>query len=325
MKILFFGSSDYCLPILETLYKNFHLAGVITKSYQTQTCATTHHIPAFTPTHKTELLNLDKKLRDLEPDIAIVADYGLIIPRDIFTIPKMSTLNIHFSKLPKLRGASPVQFTLLLGEKSAWTTVIIMDETMDTGDIIWQKKYPLSEKETTGSLYKKLFNNVASELPDIIYQYAAGKLKPQKQNHQEATYTRILTREDGFIPTSVLNAAIKGESIDDKDIVTHWSLIQLLSPPITMKQFSNVAIFIERAVRAFSPWPGLWTTVHIPALKQLKRLKILKAHLEPTASQGETLRGYHDQLLILDIVQLEGKNPVSWRQFVEGHPHFSFT
>ena len=149
MKILFFGSSDYCFPILETLYKNFHLAGVITKSYQTQTCATTHHIPTFTPTHKTELLNLDKKLRDLEPDIAIVADYGFIIPAEIFTIPKKKTLNIHFSKLPKLRGASPVQFTLLLGEKSAWTTVIIMDETLDTGDIIWQKEMMKLQKNET--------------------------------------------------------------------------------------------------------------------------------------------------------------------------------
>lgn len=320
MKVLFFGSSDYCLPILETLHTHFTLVGVVTKpSFPSESFAVSHKIPVFTPGNKAELRTLQNEFIQLQPDIAVVADYGLIIPRDIFTIPKMSTLNIHFSKLPRLRGATPVQFTLLRGGKSAWISVIIMDEAMDTGDIIWQREYPLSGNETTGSLYKKLFNNVASELPDIIYQYAANKLKPQKQNHTEATYTKILTRDDGFIPAPLLRKAIEGEQLTEEQM-KQWGLSKYIPAQLCIV---HCAFCIECAVRALSPWPGVWTEIAFREISPIhkKRLKILKAHLEPPASQGVTLRGYQDQRLVLDQVQLEGKKPVTWKQFQVGYPH----
>lgn len=279
MKIIFFGSSEYCLPVLEILYKNFKVQAVVTSpvaSSLPEKFALENGIPVFAPKDKNELLSMKNKITQLSPDLAIVADFGLIIPQEIFTLPKHKTLNIHFSKLPELRGPSPVQFTILLGEKSSWITVLIMDNKVDTGDIIWQKPFDFAQgkedkNETTESLYKKLFRVTAQSLPDVISLYLQGKLTPQKQDHSKATYTKLLTRNDGFVPFKDLTDVKK-------------------------------AVKIERMIRAFSPWPGVWTEIKLKT-KNL-RLKILKAHLLPTT--------YYLQL---DTVQLEGKKPVSFSQF----------
>ncbi len=289
MKILFFGTSNYCLPVLETLHKNFDLVAVVTKSHNMKTLSETPYRPdfigsgtgvkVFTPNNKSELLSLKENLETLRPDLAIVADYGMIIPKEIFNIPSHQTLNIHFSKLPKYRGPSPVQYTILEGDKSAWITIIIMDEGIDTGMIIWQKEVKILDgSETTSDLYRELFSIAASELPSIINKYTNKQLKTSKQLNSEATYTKSFTRKDGFIPHQVLEKALKGEG----------------------------AAKIERELRAFSPWPGLWTIVNIP---QPKRLKLLKSHIE-------------NKQLVLDEIQLEGKKPVTWKQFQEGYPNY---
>lgn len=280
MKTIFFGSSDYCLPIVESINNNFQLLAVITKKGQSvEQFALSHNIKVFTPQDHNELSALKKEIISLQPDLAVVADYGLIIPKEIFTIPHHKTLNIHFSKLPLLRGPSPVQYTILLGEKSAWISVIIMDEGIDTGDIVWQKEITSFniENETTESLYTKLFNIIALELPDIINKYVKNELKPQKQDNLQATYTKHLTRQDGYISPQALAAAL---------------------------QRGVESVSLDRKIRAFTPWPGVWTTVNLPSPK---RLKLLKVHLKG----GK---------FVLDLVQLEGKKPVSWKQFVEGYP-----
>ncbi len=347
MKTIFFGSSDYCLPILKAIDSNFQLTAVVTKqNTASKSFAQSHNMKVFTPKDKSELLQLISQIRQIRPDLVIVADYGLIIQKEIFSIPQYKTLNIHFSKLPKFRGPSPVQYTILTGEKSAWISVIRMDEGLDTGDIVWQKEIPLKKNqstnqliiqstnypitETTEYLYKKLFNIIASELPDIINKYVNGKLIPIKQDNSLATYTKHFNRSDGFIPGTIINHALQGLSIDQKQL-KDWPLTN------TVPQLSiiNYQLSITRACRALSPWPGLWTEIKLPnkimtnssdrlhlSSSTKKRLKILKAHLEPIASQGQPLRGYK---LILEQVQLEGKKPVSWKQFTEGYPDFTFS
>lgn len=343
-KIIFFGSSDYCIPILEIINKTFRLSAIVTKKgHAVEKYALSHNIKIFIPEDKNGLSSIKNDLKLISPDLAVVADYGLIIPPEIFTIPLHKTLNIHFSKLPALRGPSPVQYTILMGEKTAWISIIVMDKEMDTGDILWQKEiplvsdkstnYPINQlsnqpiKETTGSLYQKLFNIVAADLPDVISKCVKNELKPQKQNHTLATYTRHLTRDDGFIPANLISAALEGKSkVEIKSDA--FPKNSVLFP--SLKNCNIVSLCIERAYRTLTPWPGLWTQVSISLTTNIsdsmnkwekKRLKILQVHLEPLASQGETLRGYK---LILDLVQLEGKKPVSWKQFSEGYPHFSF-
>ena len=337
--VIFFGSSDYCLPILQSLFTNFKPVCVVTKPDQpvgrqkiltpspVAKFARQYNIPVETPRNKSELLNLKEDFQHFKPDIAIVADYGMIIPIEIFQIPKNQTLNIHFSRLPKLRGASPVQYTILHGEKSSWISVILLDKELDAGDIIWQKEFKLNGGENTEELYKKLFNIASQELPDIIKKYIKKEVKPQQQDHSKATYTRQITRDDGFIPWEILKAAINGKN-PQKNLFSKWPLSKL-----HLNKFSifNFQFSIERAIHALYPWPGLWTIVKITSTKE-KRLKILEAHLGPKTKDqpaspvrlAEALAkragGRLKTKLIIDLVQLEGKNPVSWKQFLEGYP-----
>src|SRR3989338_10493482 len=273
MKIIFFGSSSYCLPVLKSLNNNFSLSCIVTKPGGfVSDFAAKNHVTSFTHNNEQELLSLKEQLHYLKPDLAIVADFGMIIPPDIFNIPKHKTLNIHFSRLPDLRGASPVQFTILRGDKSAWISIIIMDEGLDTGDIVWQKEFLHNKLDilNTKEVYRKLFEIAGDYLPDVIKKYTAGELKPHPQDHSQATYSKTLTREVGYT---------QFEKINTEDVA--------------------------RKLRAFTPWPGIWTKVKIKGVE--KRLRILSAHSE-------------NEKTVLDVVQLEGKKPVSWKQFLEGYP-----
>jgi len=260
-KIVFFGTSNYCQPLIESLRKNFNLLQIITKSSDFQL----------------------SYLTSLSADLFVVADYGKIIAEEIFTLPKYGTINVHFSRLPKYRGPSPVQYSILNGEKNSWVTLIEMGEKVDTGKIIKQLEYKINpQNHTTGSLYSELFKKIAADLPEIIKDYISGKLKAENQNEKEATYTKLIKKEDGFLELNDLIKALLGNE---------YSLV------------------IERKVRAFDPWPGVWTR-----LPNGKRLKILKTHLIPNSLQTINYK------LQTDLVQLEGKKPVSWKQFLEGYP-----
>jgi methionyl-tRNA formyltransferase len=389
LKTIFFGSSDYSLRLVDSLINNFQLAAVVTKpdlpvgrqKIPTPTPvkqkAVSEKIPAFTPHNKAELLSLQLQLRQFNADIFIVADYGLIIPEIILNLPRLKTINIHFSKLPKLRGPSPVQYTILLGEKKACITFMLMDKKMDTGDILMQKEFPLAGDETAGDLYTKLFNNAVSELPSIINKYAKNELKAAKQNAENATYTKLLTRNDGYVPWHFLNECIVEEKRVTRVGVNLFKKIERLpcnevtgagpenkiqtgfseenylskldnSSPfyLVIAHAPSLAVGIHRLLRAFTPWPGLWTEIEISQstnqqivtnLQIKKRLKIIKAHLDQTTDyrlqttespslsaktgkQQKVNNKLQATKLIIDLVQLEGKNPVTWKQFCEGYP-----
>lgn len=324
LQIIFFGSSDYCLPVLESLCINFNLTAIITRPDKEvarnkiltpsppKKFGLSHHIPVFTPNNASEITKLIPELKKLSPDISIVADYGLMIPDDIISLPKLETLNIHFSRLPKYRGPSPVQYTILNGEKSAWISVIKLVRKLDAGGIIYQKEISLSGDETTGSLYKKLFNIASVDLPAVLSDFALNKIKSIKQDDSQATYTRKITKEDGYVPFDLLLNMMKGEK-PTKIMLDSWPLTKILTPPFPLLL---TTYYLLQSLRAFTPWPGIWTeiTLHeIPGIKSpkfrestKKRLKILKTHLEK-------------EKLIIDEVQLEGKNPVLWKQFLEGY------
>jgi methionyl-tRNA formyltransferase len=197
-------------------------------------------VPFVTPARE-ELITI---LHNTVADLGIVADFGMIIPKETFSLPKLGIFNIHFSKLPEFRGPSPVQFTLWRGDQTAWITIFKLKHypdlkiKMDSGPILWQKSYPINPDDTTESLYTKLFSQVAKELPGINFE---GPLT--EQDHSRATYTRFLTRQDGFVDYS-----------------------QIPDPRFQVQIYNQY--------RAMYPWPGLWT------LKDGRRMKILKCHLE---------------------------------------------
>lgn len=149
-----------------------------------------------------------------------------------------------------------------------------MDKQMDHGPIVTQFKEEVSPTDTFETLRTRLFERSAEVLIEMIPAYLSGKIKLKPQDHEKATFTKLIKKEDGFIKDPFSNAEQTG-----------------------------------RLFRAFHPWPGVWTLVTIDG-KQL-RLKLLKLHLE-------------DDKLVLDEVQLEGKNPVSFVQFLEGHKDAKF-
>lgn len=236
-------------------------------------------------------------------DLALLYAYGEIIPAEILKIPLWGFWNIHPSLLPKYRNTSPIVYSLLLGDKTTGVSLIEMDERLDHGPIIAQKKYAIQANDTRESLENKL-SDIGYELfKQSIQLLIDGMLQKKEQNHTERTFTRLLTKKDGFVPFSIVQKILKGESLANdeipqiiKDYYDKYSL------PISNLQ-SPTAYY--NLFRALSPWPGLWTLVIINGVK--KRLKIT----------GMSLTANHQPLIT--HVQLEGKKEVDSKTFLSAY------
>jgi len=224
------------------------------------------------------------------PDLFIVASYGKILPQKILDIPTHGTLNVHPSLLPKYRGPSPVQAVILNGEEETGATIMLLDEKMDHGAILAQQELKIS-KPTYIELHNTLAEIGANLLIETIPHWLEGALTPITQDHSKATYTKHIKKEDGHI------------------------------------DWKNPALYIERQVRAFNPWPGTYTTF------QGKLLKILKARvLEQTSSKklGETFKLQTGEIavqtgsnaLLVEELQLEGKKLMPSKEFLLGYKNF---
>ena len=306
MKIVFFGTPDYVVPIAETINKTFRegrqspVVAVVTKApyadkdgkqifSEVDHWAHKRNIPKFySPQEFAD--------SSIEADLGIVASYSQIIPQLVIENCKLGILNLHPSLLPKYRGASPVPATLAMNETLTGVSIIRLDKELDHGDIMTSFTEEVLPYDTNESLRARLFNRGAEALVEMIPAYITNKIKPKPQDHAEAVFTRELVREDGFLPIEILLNAIKGQVPTKPFTVPFIKTENIIVPDAT---------FIERYLRALTPWPGIYTQI------DGKRLKILKVHTD------------HDQLVI-DTVQLEGKNEVSFKQFLEGYPQTPF-
>ena len=244
-------------------------------------------------------------LSTFKPDLLISACYGVKIPQQILKKAKFKGLNIHPSLLPRWRGADPIPWTIPSGDQQTGVTVVTMSEQFDQGKIIRQKKTQVTDTDLPDPLRKKIFTYGADLLISSLPDYLSGKNKGVNQKSQRATYARKLTRSDGFIPWYHLQTAMEGGDVPREK--RNGILTSVLCP---------LPSAITRAIRALSPWPGVWTLINptnLPAgeaglqIRQMKkRLKIIAAHVE-------------NNKLILDTVQLEGKNPVTWLKFKKAY------
>lgn len=279
MKIVFFGTPDYVLPVLTLLHKKFvtgpgvsPIAAVVTQSPKP---VGRKQILSYSPIDKwahERKIPIYYSANDLvknnpQADLGVLASYGQIISQDAINLFPKGILVIHPSLLPKYRGASPVPEAIKNGEQITGVTIFKMDERIDHGPIVSQFKEEILPTDNSESLRTRLFERSAEVLVELIEPYLKSKITPRVQDDSQATMTKTLKKEDGYIDLTKTEPTIA-----------------------------------ERFVRAMQPWPGAWTFIG------KKRLKILKAHLE-------------GQKLILDEVQLEGKNPVSWKQFKEAYPN----
>lgn len=257
-------------------------------------------VPTFTPEQLDEatLLKLTEQLGN-PPDILLTAGYGKLIPPSWLTWPTRAPLNLHFSLLPKYRGANPAEWGLLAGETEFGITLMTMSETFDTGAVLAQAECSFSPTESRLTAYEQLYRLGAAHIADWVWAFGQHQLpsQPQPQLSPTPAATRF-DRNDGRVEWSVVAAALAGQPLPIMGLSSKLQKIW------DWTGHPSAAVFIDRATRALQGFPGLWT--EIPTTKGLKRLKILATTVtdQPSAQP----------LLSLDQVQLEGYQPASWSQ-----------
>lgn len=301
-KLLFAGTDSFAVPSLQHLARIFprQIVGVITQpdrprgrgqlvqpSAIAQTAAELD-LPVFKPADRSELTD---HVRQCAPDVAIVVAYGKLIPPDLLAAVPYGWLNVHPSLLPHYRGPTPIESALLAGDTETGVSFMLLDAEMDHGPIVQQIVHTLTGQETAGELSAILANKASVALPEILERYCAGTLKPQPQQHGQATFTPLLRREDGLL---------------------QWS--------------QETAGQIERKIRAYAPWPGTFCL-----LPNGQRLKILRGEVyeknmavpeQPgphCSKDGLLFRCADGSLLRAHEVQREGKAPISGVAFCAGH------
>lgn len=306
IRSIFMGTPQFAVPILESLMQSsYDVVAVYTQpdkpagrgqqlaSPPTKELAMKHKIPVIQP-NILKSVEIVQELASFHPELIVVAAFGYILPREVLSLPEFGCLNVHPSLLPKHRGPSPVADTLLRGDVSAGVTIMLMDEALDSGPILAQRKVGVSALDTTGSLTHKLASAGAELLMETLPEWLEGRLKPQAQNEDSATYSKLIANRDGELD---------------------WRL---------------TAVELWRRVRAFNPWPGCYTWWKGKRLKihsatplgdkakgEIGRVVALpkSAPVRVGVVAGEGILG-------LCQIQLEGKREMSADEFTRGQRDF---
>lgn len=304
------GTPEFVVPALLALHDSpeVELTGVVTppdrprgRSGQpvappVKAAAQRLGIPVFQPPGLRSAA-AQERLAAMRPEVIVVAAYGRLLPPETLQLPPYGCLNLHPSLLPQGRGPSPVADTLLRGAAVAGVSLMLLDEGMDTGPVLAQKAIPLDGTETAGALTECLFRRGAELLLEALPAWIDGRLPAQPQDETQATITRRLEREDG------------------------------------RADWTQPAATLARQQRAYTPWPGLFTTWNGQNLKLLEVEAPGAPHLDyrgptaqppglviPSASYGGLAVVTGDGLLSLKTLQLEGRRPNTAPEFLSGFP-----
>ena len=223
-------------------------------------------------------------LRAAQPDLVIVVAYGQILPKAVLEIPRLGCVNVHTSLLPRWRGAAPIAYAILHGDRETGVTTMYMDERMDTGDIILQRSKAIGDDDTSATLHDRLAKVGAELLGETVGLIAEGKAPRSRQDEARATYAKKIVKEDGRI------------------------------------DWARSAVEIERQIRAYNPWPSAYTQLSGLILKIWRAQVVENAGGKP----GEILTEFvvatgQSGLRILELQPANGKRmPVD--AFLRGHP-----
>jgi len=233
-------------------------------------------------------------LKDLKPDLVIVTAYGQILPSALLRLPRFGAVNLHPSLLPKYRGPSPIQTAILNGDKQTGTTLMLLNDKLDQGPILAQTKIAIAPADTYLTLSQKLAQLSIELLEKTLPLYLAGKLKPKPQKEAVATFCKMIKRQDGLI------------------------------------DWQKSAIEIQRQLRAFTPWPGLYTLwSRQPNRWRLKIIALSQgpATIQPAGTVFEfnkkpALACGNQTSVIINIIQPEGKREMKGEEFLRGYRDF---
>jgi methionyl-tRNA formyltransferase len=304
MSIVFMGTAELSCASLEKLASGsqFQIAAVVTQPDKpkgremklqfspVKILAEKLRLPILQPV-KARDEKFISQLRELKSDLIVVVAYGQILPQSILDLPKFGCLNVHTSLLPKFRGASPIQSAILNGETETGVTIMKMDAGLDTGGIISQTRTPILPEDNSQTLHDRLAQIGAELLVETIPDYVSGKILPKPQPAEGASYAAKIKKEDGKI------------------------------------DWNEPAVQIWNRLRAFTPWPGVFTFLQAEPKPQL--LKIWKMEVaEKSGAAGEILSADRngivvacgkDALRILEL-QREGGKRLTTQQFLAGFP-----
>jgi methionyl-tRNA formyltransferase len=227
MRVLFMGTPEYALPALRAVYAKHEIVGILTRTDKpnrrgnkivfspVKTFALEHGIPVFQPENMKDPA-LFGELKALSPDITIVVAFGMMIPDSIINLPKYNTINIHGSLLPKYRGAAPMQYALLNGDKEAGVSIMYVTARLDAGDVILSKSIPLGENETFGEVHDRLADLGAEALVGALDMIESGHVTGIPQDEQKVTFAPSISKEecviDWSLPAGVIHNRIRGLS-----------------------------------------------------------------------------------------------------------------
>lgn len=317
LRIIYMGTPQFAVPALEALIAQAAPGKLLPDGYEIVTvvtrpdkpagrgrevvyspvkqCALAHDLPIWQPGSFKKPEN-SAALGAYGADLYIVAAFGQILPQTVLDQPRDGTLNIHASLLPKYRGPDPIAEAILQGEHETGVTIMLLDAGIDTGPMLLKRSLPIAEDETTGSLTTKLAQLGAQALLDILPLWIEGRITPEPQDAQQATYTHLLQKEDGEI------------------------------------LWERTATVIARQVRAYSPWPGAYTHWRGKLLKILSAYALPSvipgAVVAPGTVSMREEAGHKvlaiatsADVLLMKQLQLEGRKAMSAEEFLRGYAH----
>lgn len=306
-KIIFMGTPEFGVIILQKLLqKGYDPLLVVTApdkplgrkniltSPPVKTLARMHGISVAQPFRAIEI---KEEIKKISPDLIIIAAYGYFLPKEIYDIPEFGSLNVHPSLLPKFRGPSPIQTSIIEGELTTGATIIKIDNEIDHGPIIAKKAIEMPDKIYYKDLEMKLAELGADLLIDTIPKWLAKKIEVQPQDDALASFTKIIEKEDGKIEWSKLTSSE-----------------------------------IERRIRALQPWPSTYTYWEREGDK--KTIKIIEAEpsglaesrtpgLVYSSEKNKIIVQCREGSLVVKKLQIEGRNPTTDKEFVLGYEGFT--
>lgn len=294
LSVVFMGTPEFAVPVLDMLIKETNVRLVVTQPDKLvgrkrkiefspiKKLALENNIEVFQPT---KIRDDYQKILDINPDIIITCAYGQIVPKIVLDYPKLKCINVHASLLPKLRGGAPLNRAIMEGYKETGVTIMYMDETLDTGDMISTYKYNISDTDTYSSLVEKLSLEGANLLKETLPKIINGTNERIKQNDSQSTYASIIKREEEHI------------------------------------SFNNNCIVVDRLVR------GLNNSSYANTIINDIEYKIIKGHYELKESIPNKINvidkknlgiGCLDGIYYVDEIQPSGKNIMDIKSFLNG-------
>lgn len=300
MNIVFMGTPDFAVPALKKLIENYDVKAVFTQPDRpkgrgkklafsaVKEVAVEHNIPVFQPIKIRTDIEAISELKKINPDFIIVVAFGQILPKEVLQIPKYGCINLHASLLPKYRGAAPIQWAVINGEKKSGNTTMLMDVGLDTGDMLLKSETIIDDYMTGGELHDILMEDGANLLIKTIEGIVHGEIKPEAQDDSLSCYASMLNKE------------------------------------IAKIKWNKSADNINNLIRGLNPWPVAFTTYKDLVMKVYKAEPIIRNHNKTPGeiievSKNGILIACGEGMLMVKLIQFPGGKALEVEEYIKGN------